>query len=672
MASRKRGRSNSGIGFAAGPAGGAAGGSGSAGAGPRRYTKQQWKNFRNRMGYYGWHTARFPEQSYIRYHQRDANSAMLYGPSMAAATADQQRNRRKHFMVGRGIYQAGMVGRGNYMKTFRRGAKKVSSFARKHQGLAREIGMIVNPEATIATEAYLKRTGMGTRLGNLIEGRGRYNSLFGNQASMPLQEYDSVEMEHGNLVVKGMEKVTDLFGNDFNISGDSTSGVKPFTTFHIDLTPGNFQHFPKLAQHAANFQEYAYISLVFCYKSTLSQNWQTNNVTTGKVIMATEHNLKNSPWTTAGQLRRQENHVEGPVTGVTEDDRVHYLGVECDPTKLTTRELKFVKTHGLTPDEDAGDYLLGRTSFGMFNTDEDLANKMIGELWATYEVHFKNHRQFTSLGYGIPQSIYYNSFPAGATVAATTTALTAGAPGAGAAGAVWISNGSNDPKPIWENIFKFDKETTSRKLCYSNIDFLIEPTAAHKLPALTGKRFDGVNVKLTFPSSLRGNYEVELQVNHYDGLPNNSGEDPDVNEKDARAGLASVIDPQVTGTCILNYDWPIMRESAQGLTDGTKYLLEQSATEINLGGLRTTIRCHIHLEQATATVDNTLTLFVPMLMRDSTAGEPATLNQTSNSNQGLVQYLSTMVSVKQYNSFQKLGTEGFEWEDAVTGLEVTS
>jgi len=660
--SLKRGRNAAGIGFAAG-GGGGGGGGGRARRGPP-YSKQQWKNFRSRMGYYGWKSAGFPQQSYIRYHQRNPASLAQYGASRRSATAAQIDNRDKDFMVGRGIYQAGMVGRGNYLKTFRRGAKRVSSFARKHQGLARDIGMMVNPEATIATEAYLKRSGMGTRLGNLIEGRGRYNSLFGSQASMPLQEYDSVEMEHGNLVVKGMEKVTDLFGNDFNIPGDSSSGVKPFTTFHIDLTPGNFQHFPKLAQHAANFQEYAYISLVFCYKSTLSQNWQTNNVTTGKVIMATEHNLKNSPWTTAGQLRRQENHVEGPVTGVTEDDRVHYLGVECDPAKLTSRELKFVKTHGLTPDEDAGDYLLGRTSFGMFNTDEDLANKMIGELWATYEVHFKNHRQFTSLGYGIPESLYYNTFGDG-----STQSLAAGQPGVGTAGATWSMNGSDDPRPVWENIFKFDKEDASRKLCYSNIDFLIEPTAVTKDVTATNKKYHGVDIKLTFPSSLRGNYEVEIQLRHQNGAPNAVGENPDIAENDAGQTSEHVIAPRTTGTCILNYDWPTIRENTHGVTGGNFQLVSKTSCDSCMSAVKSVIRCHIHLEQATATVDNTVTLFLPIIVvATSGNANPSAFNGGGAASH----YVGTKVAVRQYNSFQKLGTEGLEFEDAVTGLEVTS
>lgn len=660
----KRQRTGTGVGFAAGGGGGAAGGGGRrrAARGPP-YTKQQWKNFRSSMGYYGWKKAGYPQQSYIRYHQRDPASLQTYGATRRSATAAQIAARDADFMVGRGMYQAGMVGRGNYLKTFRRGAKRVSAFARKHQRLARDIGMMVSPEATIATDAYLKRTGMGTRIGNLIEGRGRYNSLFGNQSSMPLQEYDSVEMEHGNLVVKGMEKVTDLFGNDFNIPGDTTSGVKPFTTFHIDLTPGNFQHFPKLAQHAANFQEYAYISLVFCYKSTLSQNWQTNNVTTGKVIMATEHNLKNSPWTTAGQLRRQENHVEGPVTGVTEDDRVHYLGVECDPAKLTSRELKFVKTHGLTPDEDAGDYLLGRTSFGMFNTDEDLANKMIGELWATYEVHFKNHRQFTSLGYGIPQSIYYNTFGDG-----SSGSLAAGQPGVGTAGAEWLINGSHDPRPVWENIFTFDKEDSSRKLCYNNIDFLITPAAVTKTVTAVNKKLHGVDVKLTFPSSLRGNYEIELQVRHQGGPPNALSENPDIGDNNVIPGSLDVIAPRVTGTCILNEDWPIIRENnTNGVTSDVLALIKSSC-DICMSTVKSVIRCHIHLEQATATIDNTLTLFVPFFVVATTGNDNPSVENTG----GSIYYTGTKVSVTQYNSFQKLGTEGLQFEDAVTGLEVTS
>jgi hypothetical protein len=88
-----------------------------------------------------------------------------------------------------------------------------------------------------------------------------------------------------------------------------------------------------------------------------------------------------------------------------------------------------------------------------------------------------------------------------------------------------------------------------------------------------------------------------------------------------------------------------------------------------MSAIKSVIRCHIHLEQATATVDNSVTLFMPMCVVATNASD----NPTGfNANGPIMYYLGTKVSVKQYNSFQKLGTEGLEFEDAVTGLEVTS
>ena len=128
-----------------------------------------------------------------------------------------------------------------------------------------------------------------------------------------MTELDSVESEHGNLIVSGQEKIADIFGNDFKTLADgskSTTECVPFTSFTVDLTPGNFEQFPKLAQHAANFKEYEWISMIFTYKSTLPQNWQTTDVTTGKVIMATEYNLKKPVWTTHGELAAQEQKLK--------------------------------------------------------------------------------------------------------------------------------------------------------------------------------------------------------------------------------------------------------------------------------------------------------------------------------------------------------------------------
>lgn len=607
------------------------------------------------------------------------------------------RRRRRRRYRGRGMYYAGQgqyyAGQGSFWKKARKGAKRVASWARKHQHNLETIGMAVAPAETLMVKEALAG-GAGVAAAKMISGRGAYNSLFPMESEGALIEYDSVTSEHGNLVVRGQEKIADIFGNDFQrtetgskknfaVSGDTPEyKCIPFTTFTVDCTPGNFQQFPKLAQHAANFKEYEWISLIFTYKSTLPENWQTTDVTTGKVVMATEYNLKKPTWTKHGEITAQEQKVEGAVTGITAAERTHTLGVECDPAKMTTRALKFIRTKGLPVDEDKQDYDLARVSFGLFGTNTALANQMIGELHVTYEVHFKTHRQYTALGYNIPQSVRFNDFgPGNNAVDGLTEPLKN-----------WTTQGSvlnagtpsgTNTQEIWEGLFNFKRKGISRDLVYNNIDFLLECTKATNLKgdetnqgttnatSIYDYRADGVDLKFTFPSNLKGNYEIEIELcgaNLIQKAPN-SFIDPDA-DGNFQPIMSRILEPDVTGTCIVNEDFP------PSYTNNGIDSYGQTGIKFQFTDNKSSIRIHIHLEQATSTEDNTMTVHLPLLIQqynpNYTVEEPenyhANLDNNSNNKS---YYNSTMVSVKQYNSFQVLGTAGLEYKDSVTNCAET-
>lgn len=499
------------------------------------------------------------------------------------------RRRRKRT---RGAYYANQVaGRGSFWNKGLQAARKGASWVRKHQHNIKAVGMAINPEITMATDAFLKRTGAGKGAIRML-GRGAYNSLFPMETEGQLTEFDQVQSEHGNLIVSGQEKIADIFGNDYvrdsngDVIGtegvDGTATVVPFTSFVINCTPGNFEQFPKLAQHAANFKEYEWISLIFTYKSTLPQNWQTTDVTTGKIIMAPEYNLKKPVWTTHGELFAQEQKVEGPVTGITKNERTHTLGVECDPKMMTTRALKFVRTKGLEPDEEQQDYDLARVSFGMFGTNKALANQMIGELYVTYQVHFKTHRQYSMLGYNIPQTIKYNNFK-----------------GSDAGQLEWTANGSTAPTTLWNQLFDFTQEGISRKLCYNNIDFLLSSTIISWNDDAETWRYDGLSLEFTFPSALKGNYEIEINLVGQRLIPDDEVMDPDLD-----GGVHwsdQQLDPSVLGTCLVNKDFPSEQDN------------DQKGTSATFSARKAVIRAHIHLEQATSAQENVFKIRLPLL-----------------------------------------------------------
>lgn len=558
------------------------------------------------------------------------NDIIAYGGGM-------RRRKRRRRIGGRGAYYAHQVsGRGNYLKGLRRGAVAATKWARKNQKQLHNIAamgasFVPGGSAALAATDRVLASGIGTAAGNLIEGKGsyeHYGPLFTELNTQPrMQEYDSVEsLEYGNLIVTGQEKIADIFGNELIDPTDTSdsSPVQQFQSFYVECTPGNFEQFPKLAQHAANFEEYEWVQLVFTYKSTLPDNYQTDEVNTGNVTLAPQYNLKEEPWFTNEQLQMRDDKAVGGIM-----DKVN-KGMECDDVLLTSRALKPVRTRGLTPDEDQKDYDLGRMFFGMFGTSRNLANKMIGELWVYYKVHFKTHRRYTSLGYNIPQSLYYNDFEASSAGAVT-----------------WTANGSGD-NPPWKELFNFKQQGISRELCYNNLEFELERTQFNL--STTSYRYDGLNLKFTFPSSLSGNYEIEVRISGTNMLFSDESTDPDAaDSKQGSRFSKDIINPTVEGTCLLNNDIQY---------NGYQVVQINSFAERSVW-----MMVHVHLEQATGLESNTLSFNIPFL-RQAVSGSVQPNNYVGDGDDQT--YNSATLSMKQYNSYQHLGAQGLPYKDSVT------
>ncbi len=548
--------------------------------------------------------------------------------------------RRKRRYGGRGVYYANQVsGRGNYWKKLRQGTVAATKWARKHQKALHTVAsagaqFIPGGTQALAGVDRVLASGVGTAAGNLIEGRGAYGPLFPDLTNVKLTEYDSVQsLEYGNLIVTGREKISDIFGNDHSDPDNDNSDPIPFTTFYVQVTPGNFEQFPKLAQHAANFKEYEWVQCVFTYKSTLPANYQTDDVNTGSVILAPEYNMTNPVWTTQGDLTDQDDKVEGGIMGTITK------GMECDPDLLTSKGLKKVRTRGLTPTElSAGQekYDLGRMSFGMFGSSKNLAGKMIGELWVTYKVHFKSHRQYTGLGFNIPQSIFYNNWSSGA--------LT------------WPANGSSNPEDIWKTIFDYTQTGISRELCYNNLEFEIKSETYNQ--SISTQRLDGVRLTLTFPSSLKGNYEIEISLFGMNLLFSDEVTNPDeTNEPGGFTQSDANMRPSTTGTCKLNYDITSLNGQAQ------------SCQTNSLAARQYVIRAHIHLEQATSLADNSFSIDVPLVKQVGSVHQEMSSWNGNGGTEGQF-YTSSMIKMTQYNNFQRKGAIGLPYKDPVTKTEV--
>lgn len=613
----------------------------------------------------------------------------------------------------RGMYYAGQVtGRGGFFRDVAKRARKVGSWVQRNQNNLSAIGMAVDPEMTMATQAFLN-SGAGKAATNLVQGRGKYNSLFPQEVDGTLHTYESIKSEHGNLIVEGQEKVSDIFGNSLlDPDGSDEGPTIPFTSFVVNCSPGNFQHFPKLAQHAANFKEYEWISLIFSYKSTMPENYQTTEVTTGRIMMATEYDLSRPEWQTAGEIMAQEQKVSGPVTGITDTSRNHHLGVECDPKMLTKRALKFVRTKGLLPSDDPNDYSNGRVTFGIQETSGKLADKLVGELWVTYRIHFKTHRMYSMLGYNIPQTIKVNQWELVSPHDGQYSMGTMIDPfndsfqdvSVASLSTKCMINGvqATTLDQITFGLWDFSK-SYSKEMCYNNVDFEISngnpPNSSvngNEYP-WNGTDFryyeigDTVNnyvrkvwcqmVKFTFPSSLQGNYEIVLELN---ANPSN-GIFP--NSIATEAGLTVGRGIQFTNG--------MMNEIAENLVETTGSVLlnkdqidpsdmsfKQSAFSCSPGQKTTIIKLHLNLQQATSQVDNTVNIPVPFFQTETSIpsikdfffltgsgqqhGGYTYDDEFSDHNDKLQIYSSSKVKVAQYNSYQLLGAAGFPWKDVKT------
>lgn len=538
--------------------------------------------------------------------------------------------------MGRGMYTAGMPryhGRGSFWDSVKSARRKVAGAARKvyhnvdrFADLGQEAAMALG-QPELAAGILAARGGVKSIAGT-IGGRGAYNTLFPELGPAPV-EFDTAQSEHGNLVVSGSEKVSDIFGN--------SAGVN-FSTIAIPLFPGNFEHFPKLAQHAADFKEYEFVQLIFIYKTNIATNWSTDQVTTGKIIMATQMDVSRDPWSTYDELASVENKTEGLVTGMSEEDRMHTHGVECDPTKLTSKGLKFVRTKGLTGKQDLEDYDLGRFQFGLFGTGTNLQDQMIGELWVQYRVIFKNHRMYSMLGNNIPQSLWRKV---------------------------------NNPEINWgvpddSSRTKLAEVTESFNLenlvaCdYNNIHPLVTSVQGTTSVSYGSSTYGviGSYVTFTFSSNLRGDYEIELMALGT-LLPSTAAQAGNISQDNSSVLVISFPEPTVTGTCQLNYDLQLPTGNYLESSGAEKTSLDQAAQQLVLGESTVLVKAHVHLGQAVSTIDNSVTIFFPWYL--GVNGVDVYASYDSESNTATLQ--ASSITIRQYNAYQSFGTKGFPYTE---------
>jgi len=329
---------------------------------------------------------RVPAQRVAR---KDVLSA--YGPSMKDAWTVAAMGGNKNFYDNR--VADGFYGRGAYKR------KKYSGRG-MYTGRVEGRGMY----SMAAPLAYAAKTGIdyavqnprATRkffknIGNKFLGRGEYedsssNELMSSSTNSPPM-FQSAGDEAGALMINHREYVGDIFA-------PASGATSDFTVQSFPLNPGLEQSFPWLSQIAQNYEEYEMKQCVFEFVSTV-QDINSSNGQVGTIISATQYNPSRPDFEDKPAMAAYAHSVSGKST----DNQTH--GVECDPSKLSGSEGKYIRANPVMTGEDLKTYDHGRFQLATHNIPEAMASGTLGELYVSYTVVLRKPKFFTGRGLGL-------------------------------------------------------------------------------------------------------------------------------------------------------------------------------------------------------------------------------------------------------------------------------
>lgn len=158
----------------------------------------------------------------------------------------------------------------------------------------------------------------------------------------------------------------------------TTSSVA--SQFNIQTFPINAAQpttFPWLSQVASQFEQFCVRGMIFEFKSMSSDALNSTNTALGSVIMATQYNSVNAPFTNKSQM---ENH-EFSSSCKSSADFIH--GIECARGETPVNCL-YTRLGSVPVNADPRLYDLGQFNIATVGFQGTSVN--IGELWVTYDI----------------------------------------------------------------------------------------------------------------------------------------------------------------------------------------------------------------------------------------------------------------------------------------------
>lgn len=312
----------------------------------------------------------FPSDKFVRqYHPRSDATRALIGLSRRSATEQQLANRELYRVRGNGAYSVGR----NWRK-FSQGV-----------GLTSAGRQLVSAGAG-AGSAVIGAAGR-------MFGKGSYhqNSLIttgGMSDDVPM--VSGTGDETGSIIVTRREFLQDVFAPQGGVS---------FVNRTFNINPGLETSFPWLAQIAQNYEEYELLQCIYTYRSTTTDIGSSTNGQCGTVIMATQYNVSNPPFSDKGSMME----YSGAMSCKTTESMMH--GVECDPRKLSDPG-HYVRAGPPPTGHDVSQYDHAVLNLAIANSPTGYANQVIGELWVSYTIKLKVPKLFVNRGLGIQKDIF--------------------------------------------------------------------------------------------------------------------------------------------------------------------------------------------------------------------------------------------------------------------------
>ncbi len=182
-----------------------------------------------------------------------------------------------------------------------------------------------------------------------------------------------------------------------DIFSPSVSGAFSNTSYRIN--PADPTTFPWLSTIAQNFEEYRINGIIFEFR-TMSSTFNASGQALGTIIMATDYDVLDSPYTNKVQME----NADYANSTVTSQSALH--GVECDRNEMPTNLLYTAAFQPSTGDLRMYDHGLFQIAvFGVVGTNVNL-----GELWVSYDVTFyKKELVNGQIGSNIPYAIISSS-----------------------------------------------------------------------------------------------------------------------------------------------------------------------------------------------------------------------------------------------------------------------